>query len=82
VTAWLPAWIKNGFKTSGASRQGKTLSYSGTKADVKNADMIKHLYVLLRQRSSAAGVRFKYVPGHEGWEGNEAADVCCHVSRI
>ena len=42
---------------------------------MKNADMIKHLLVLLRRRDPKAMVRFKYVPGHAGVEGNEGADV-------
>lgn len=47
----------------------------GGKEKVKNADMIKHLLVLLRRRAPTAQVRFKYVPGHAGVEGNEGADV-------
>jgi ribonuclease HI len=42
---------------------------------VKNADMIKHLLVLLRRRSIHNKVVFKYVAGHSGEIGNEAADV-------
>ena len=42
---------------------------------VKNADMIKHLLVLLRKRSVHNKVVFKYVAGHSGEIGNEAADV-------
>lgn len=45
------------------------------KVKVKNTDLIKHLLVLLRRRKPRAGVRFKYVPGHAGVEGNEGADV-------
>jgi ribonuclease HI len=44
-------------------------------AGVKNADMIKHMLVLLRQRSVHNKVRFVYVAGHTGEIGNEAADV-------
>lgn len=36
--------------------------------------MIKHLLVLLRQRGPNAQVKFKYVRGHAGHAGNEAAD--------
>jgi len=43
--------------------------------DVKNVDMIKHLLVLLRRRSASNKVVFKYVAGHTGEIGNEAADV-------
>lgn len=39
---------------------------------MKNTDMIRHLLVLLRRR--AAPVKFKYVRGHAGHAGNEAAD--------
>jgi ribonuclease HI len=42
---------------------------------VKNADMIKHMLVLLRGRSRSNKVVFKYVAGHTGEIGNEAADV-------
>jgi ribonuclease HI len=42
---------------------------------VKNADMIKHLLVLLRRRPIHNKVVFKYVAGHSGEIGNEAADV-------
>lgn len=41
---------------------------------VKNADMIRHLLVLLRKRPPNAQIRFKYVRGHSGHEGNDAAD--------
>jgi ribonuclease HI len=42
---------------------------------VKNADMIKHLLVLLRRRPIHNKVVFKYVAAHSGEIGNEAADV-------
>lgn len=42
---------------------------------VKNAEMIKHMLVLLRRRSASNKVVFKYVAGHTGEVGNEAADV-------
>lgn len=60
MTEYVPKWIKNGWRTA-----------SG---DVKNADMIRHLLVLLRRRGPRAPVRFKHVRGHVGHEGNEAAD--------
>ena len=44
-------------------------------AGVKNADMIKHMVVLLRRRTPSNKVVFKYVAGHTGEIGNEAADV-------
>ena len=44
--------------------------------------MIKHLLVLLRRRSPTAGVRFKYVHGHAGVEGNEGADVSLVIRLI
>lgn len=44
------------------------------KQEVVNADLIKHLLVLLRRRGAAGRVKFKYVPAHSGVEGNEAAD--------
>ncbi|KAL1411647.1 hypothetical protein Q8F55_002611 [Vanrija albida] len=60
ITKFLPGWLKNGWKTS--------------TGEVKNAEMIKHLLVLLRARSPTAPVKFKYVRGHAGHAGNEAAD--------
>ena len=42
---------------------------------VKNADMIKHMLVLLRRKTAINRVVFKYVAGHTGEIGNEAADV-------
>jgi ribonuclease HI len=50
--------------------------------DVKNVDMIKHLLVLLRRRSASNKVVFKYVAGHTGEIGNEAADVSQPVSAV
>lgn len=84
MTTYLPKWIQNGFLTSSSSYQRDPRNSNGdwrtrlssTPAQkVKNADMIKHLLVLLRRRGPANGVKFKYVPGHSGWEGNEEADV-------
>lgn len=72
MTSYLPTWIKNGFMTASTGHRG---SSKGSKQKVKNADMIKHLLVLLRRRKPNCGVRFKYVPGHAGVEGNEGADV-------
>jgi ribonuclease HI len=72
MTTYLANWLRNGFMTAGKSTTGKG---GGGKEKVKNADMIKHLLVLLRQRAPSAQVRFKYVPGHAGVEGNEGADV-------
>ena len=43
---------------------------------VKNDDMIRHLWVLLRQRGNKRDVKFRYVAGHSGERGNDAADVC------
>lgn len=43
---------------------------------VKNDDLIKHLWVLLRRRGNKRDVKFRYVAGHSGERGNEAADVC------
>lgn len=71
MTTYLPTWIKNGFLTSSRTSRGGV----GNKEKVKNTDMIKHLLVLLRRRKPRAGVRFKYVKGHAGVEGNEGADV-------
>lgn len=66
LTLYLPKWIKNGWQT-------KT-------GPVKNADMIRHLLVLLRRR--AKPVRFKHVKGHSGHEGNEQADVLARQGAI
>lgn len=62
MTIWLSKWMNNNFKNS-------------YKQEVVNADLIKHLLVLLRRRGAAGRVKFKYVPAHSGVEGNEAADV-------
>lgn len=85
MTTYLTKWLQNNFLTSGSgsASYGKfskknTGSSSGTtsaRTKVKNADLIKHLLVLLRRRGPGNGVRFKYVPGHQGVEGNEGADV-------
>ncbi|RXK40451.1 hypothetical protein M231_02284 [Tremella mesenterica] len=61
MTEYLHKWLANGFKLKGSH-------------GVKNADMIKHLIVLLRQRGPYNGVRFKYVAGHSDHAGNDAAD--------
>lgn len=58
MTVYLPKWLKNGWQTKAGP--------------VKNADMIRHLLVLLRRR--ARPIRFKHVYGHTGHAGNEAAD--------
>ncbi len=76
MTSYLPAWIKSGFRTSVPNPKfSKSRSTSTSSQPIKNADMIKHLLVLLRRRKPGAGVRFKHVPGHSGYLGNEAADV-------
>ena len=64
MTTYLPIWLKKGLLTRpGAAAESK----------IKNLDLIKHLFVLLRERR--AGVKFKHVRGHAGLEGNEQADV-------
>ncbi len=81
MTSYLPGWIKSGFRaasTNGKFGKGRSTSSS----EIKNADMVKHLLVLLRRRRPGAGVKFKYVPGHSGYEGNEAADVSLSLSLI
>ncbi|KAK1927539.1 ribonuclease H-like domain-containing protein [Papiliotrema laurentii] len=78
MTVYLPKWLRNGFLTASSntpySRGGARAGGDAGKKAVKNADMIKHLLVLLRRRDPKAMVRFKYVPGHAGVEGNEGAD--------
>lgn len=49
---------------------------------IKNAEMIKHMLVLLRRRSASNKVVFKYVAGHTGEIGNEAADVSQPIHYI
>ncbi|BEI85291.1 hypothetical protein CcaverHIS002_0506920 [Cutaneotrichosporon cavernicola] len=66
MTLYLPNWIRNGWRTQ-----------SGP---VKNADMIRHLLVLLRRR--AAAVRFKHVRGHSGHAGNDCADELARKGAI
>jgi hypothetical protein len=65
MTTYLPKWLSNGFLTS-----SKTASQP-----VKNVELIKHLLVLIRRRPTSAPVKFKWVAGHSGSEGNEGADV-------
>jgi hypothetical protein len=94
MTTYLSKWIQNGFLTSSSTYQRPSRNGNGNGdgdgrarlsntpvQKVKNADMIKHLLVLLRRRGPGNGVKFKYVPGHSGWEGNEAADVSEGVFR-
>jgi len=79
MTVYIHKWIQNGWRTGGS--KGKY----GNKASgesVKNADMIRHLLVLLRRRGPTASVRFKYVRGHAGHEGNEAADKLARMGAM
>jgi ribonuclease HI len=85
MTTYLPGWLRNGFKTSAkktATLGGVPYARGDARSDVKNADMIKHLLVLLRRRGTKAPVRFKHVRGHIGVEGNEGADVSCIVRSM
>lgn len=82
MTVYLPKWLRTGFQlsakassTSGSAESSRAAAKQDLSKLVKNTDLIKHLLVLLRRRSSKAGVTFKHVPAHAGWEGNEAADV-------
>lgn len=62
LSLWLPKWRQNGFKTA-------------TGAPVKNAGLIRYLSALLDARALyGQQVRFQYVKGHSGEEGNEGAD--------
>lgn len=47
-----------------------------------NSDLIKHLCVLMRRRGKSNGVKFRFVPGHSGEAGNEAADVSDIPSQL
>jgi ribonuclease HI len=82
MTTYLARWMRTGFRTTTKPAKPFSANDQAGKASrgqpIKNADLVKHLLVLLRRRHFKAGVRFKYVAGHVGWEGNEAAD----VSRI
>ncbi|ORY22505.1 ribonuclease H-like domain-containing protein [Naematelia encephala] len=71
MTTYLPKWLKSGFLTTPTPNLAGTAK---TSERVKNVDLIKHLLVLLRRRGVHNGVRFRYVPGHSGEIGNEAAD--------
>jgi ribonuclease HI len=44
--------------------------------------MIKHLWVLLRRRGNKRDVKFRYVAGHSGEQGNDAADVSSTVALV
>jgi ribonuclease HI len=80
MTVWQQKWLATGalnrppviFK---ADKKNKDLK------EIKNADLIKHLLVLLRRRHHRAKVWFEYVPAHTGLVGNEAADVSCPASH-
>lgn len=79
MTTYLAKWMRTGFRTGTKAAKPFSADDKAGKSSggqpIKNADLVKHLLVLLRRRTFKAGVRFKYVAGHVGWEGNEAADV-------
>ncbi len=59
ITAWIFGWRRNGWKTS----DGK---------DVTNRDLWEAL--LASSAATNGKVRWKYVPGHQGFAGNERCD--------
>lgn len=75
LTKWFPGWQRRGWRTS-------------SNKPVQNADLLRHLLFLLGRRSTdsiqarrakglfgAARCQFFYIPGHQGHEGNERADM-------
>lgn len=58
VTEWLSGWKKNNWKTT------------NKKSDVKNVDLWQTLDTLLQKHE----IRFVWVKGHNGDEGNERVD--------
>jgi len=59
ITSWVHGWRKNGWKTA----DGK---------DVSNRDLWEALYQVIQE--SRFLVDWLYVPGHEGYAGNERCD--------
>ncbi|KAI5120448.1 hypothetical protein M0805_008495 [Coniferiporia weirii] len=67
LTEWLPGWERRGWKTSG----GKP---------VLNIGIIRYIVALLELRYTfGQRVRFVYVKGHAGIEGNEGADGLANI---
>lgn len=60
VTNWSKTWVKN-----------KWMSSNGK--EVQNRDLFEK--ILQRIESRNGEVKFTYVPGHQGFEGNEKADM-------
>lgn len=58
ITEWLPGWKRRGWKTSAGQ-------------DVVNRDLWERLEAASK---TGARVRWRYVPGHAGFAGNDRAD--------
>lgn len=59
ATSWSKNWIKNNWKSSSGS-------------EIQNKDLFQRMLKLIDERNGE--VKFTYVPGHQGVEGNEKAD--------
>jgi ribonuclease HI len=68
--SWLPKWQANGYKTAGGQA-------------VKNLDLILYINILIdARRLSGQKVDLKYVRGHAGIVGNEAADALANQGTL
>lgn len=61
ATKWVFGWIKNNWKTS-------------TGGDVMNQDLWKQIHACLKNHPASPNIKWVYVPGHQGVEGNERVD--------
>lgn len=59
VTSWSKSWVANGWKSSSGG-------------EVQNRDLFEKMLNLIEKRKGE--VKFTYVPGHKGVDGNEKAD--------
>ncbi|GAA5796749.1 hypothetical protein HPULCUR_002124 [Helicostylum pulchrum] len=59
ATVWSKKWAKNEWKST-------------NRAEVQNRDLFERMLKLIQSRKGP--VKFTYVPGHQGVEGNEKAD--------
>ncbi|NJK71525.1 MAG: hypothetical protein HC932_04750 [Thermales bacterium] len=62
ITEWMISWEKRGWKKSG---QGKA-------AKIKNLDLVLRLWEL--KKELPIKIKYEWVKGHDGDEGNEIAD--------
>jgi len=61
ASRWIYSWAKSGWRTKDGS-------------DVKNIDLWKKVYQFMGGLKNKVRFHWKYVPGHQGFPGNERAD--------